>query len=180
MQTFIQNAIDRNNVTNVELHRLALGAQNGELMLSIPGSNAGAASFVAARQTPGGTDVIVPVRTLSSVMANLDVGHVRLLKVDVEGFEPEVLAGAADFLSRQPPDALVFELNDPTEILGRHPTMLMLSSLGYGFLGLPKKWMRMRAFRVNSEDLASAPTCHDFIAARLGRVYDEVADRLGA
>jgi FkbM family methyltransferase len=180
MQTFIQDAIDRNNVTNVELHRLALGAHNGELMLSVPGSNAGAASFVAARQASGGTDVMVPVRTLSSIMANLDVGRVRLLKMDVEGFEPEVLAGAADFLVRQPPDVLIFELNDPTESLGRHPTMLMLSSLGYGFLGLPKKWMRMRAFRVNPEDLSSAPTCHDFIAARLGRVYDEVGVRLGA
>lgn len=180
MQTFIQDAIERNNVTNVKLHRIALGAQDGELMLSIPRSNAGAASLVATRQILGSSSVMVPVRTLSSVMANHDVGHVRLLKMDVEGFEPEVLAGAAKFLSRQPPDVLVFELNDSTGNLGQHPTVIMLSSLGYGFLGLPMKWTRMRAFRVGPGDLASTPTCHDFIAARLGRVYDEVAGRLRA
>lgn len=179
MQTFLQEAINRNNVTNVKLHRFALGAHDGELMLSVPRSNAGAASLVSARQTSESTRVAVPVRTLSSVMVSHDVDHVRLLKIDVEGFEPEVLAGAAEFLSRHPPDALVFELNDCTESLERHPTILMLSSLGYGFLGLPRKWTRMRAVRVDAKDLASRPLCHDFIAARLGQVYEDISVRLG-
>jgi FkbM family methyltransferase len=180
MQTLLDKAIKRNGLTNVTLHRIALGAQYGELRLSIPQGNAGAASFVPARQAPEGSDVLVPVRTLSSVMADQDIGHVRLIKIDVEGFEPEVLTGAVEFLSQRPADVLIFELNDSTDNLDRHPTIRTLSGLGYGFFGLPQRLTRMRAFRFNPQDFGSAPGSHDFIAARLGQVYDEVAERLRA
>ncbi|MBV9092839.1 MAG: FkbM family methyltransferase [Streptosporangiaceae bacterium] len=180
MQALIEEAIGRNKLTNIKLYRCALGAQDGELRLSVPRRNAGAASFVAARRNPDSTEVLVPVRTLSSVMADQSVGHIRLVKMDVEGFEPEVLAGAIEFFSREPPDALIFELNEAAGGLGRHPTMLALSSLGYGFLGLPRRLTHMRAFRFDPRDLSMTPRSHDFVAARVGRIYDEVAERLRA
>jgi FkbM family methyltransferase len=180
MQSLIEQAIERNGVTNIKLHRLALGAQHGQLMLSVPSGNAGAASLVAARRRPDSTDVLVPVRTLSSVMADQNVDHVRLVKMDVEGFESKVLAGAVEFFSRRPPDAVVFELNDYPGDLRHHPTIVALSSLGYGFFTLPRRLTRMRALQLSPQDLGSVPRSHDLVAAPLGRTYDEVARRLGA
>jgi FkbM family methyltransferase len=180
MQSLIEQAIERNDVTNMKLHRFALGAQDGQLILSVPPRNVGSASFVPIRRYPDSTDVLVPVRTLSSIMADQNVDHVRLVKMDVEGFESEVLAGAVEFFSRRAPDAVVFELNDCTGDLHHHPTIVALSSLGYGFFALPRRLMRMRALRLGHQDLGSVPRCNDFVAARLGRIYEEVAQRLGA
>ena len=39
----------------------------------------------------------MPVRTLSEVMEEQEARPVRLVKIDVEGFEPQVLDGAKDF-----------------------------------------------------------------------------------
>ena len=88
MQAFIDEAVSRNRLHNVTLHRFALGAQPNELRLSIPRSNAGAASLVATRQTADSTEVVVPVRTLSAVLEDESIDHIRLVKIDVEGFEP--------------------------------------------------------------------------------------------
>jgi FkbM family methyltransferase len=178
MQSLIEPAIKRNGVTNVQLHRLALGASHGELMLAVPPQNAGSASLVTARQAPGSTELMVPVRTLSSVMAGYELGHIRLVKIDVEGFEPQVLAGAADLFSSRPPDAILFELNDSPGELYDHPTMRLLSELGYGYLSLPLRLTRMRARRLGSRADGRRPASHDFVAARLGPVYEEVAERL--
>jgi FkbM family methyltransferase len=180
MIAFLEDAIERNGLANIKLHRVALGAREGELKLSVPPSNAGAASLVEARQTEGSIDTIVPVRTLSSEMSGQDIGRVRLVKIDVEGFEPEVLAGAVEFFSRQPADALLFELNDATDSLARHPTIVTLAELGYDFFSLPQRITRMRAFRFNPQDSGSAPRSHDFVAARRGEVYHEIAQRLNA
>jgi FkbM family methyltransferase len=182
MQSFIEQAIVRNGVTNVQLHRIALGAQAGELMLSVPDGNAGAASLVADRQVSESTRLTVPVRTLSSVLADLDIGHIRLVKMDVEGFEPEVLAGASDFFAQCPPDAILFELNDATESeLYDHPTIKLLEKFGYGFFKVPRRrLMWMRAFRFDRQDSRNGIPSHDFVAARLGPVYDEIARLLRA
>lgn len=182
MQIYIEEGIKRNHLANVVLHRFALGAQPCEMKLSIPQTNAGAASLVTARQITDSADVVVPVRTLSSVLSDEGIGHIRLIKIDVEGFEPEVLAGAADFISRRPPDTLIFELNDSAGSvnLDDHPTMKALSALGYGFFSLPPRLTRMRAFRLDPKDSGNVPKGHDFIAATRGSIYDEAARRLGA
>jgi hypothetical protein len=49
----------------------------------------------------------VEVTTLDEALTALDLGEVRLVKIDVEGAEAEVLAGAAGTLSRQPRPSLV-------------------------------------------------------------------------
>ena len=91
-----------------------------------------------------------------------------------------MLAGAADFFSQRPPDALIFELNDSTHNLGQHPTIQALTDLGYGFFSLPQRLTRMRAFRFHPQNIATTPKSHDFIAARIGEIYADVARRLGA
>lgn len=179
MQELIEEAIDRNGVANIRLYRFALGERYGELTLSIPRENAGAASFVEARRWVDSNHMPVTVQALSSVMEGQDIDHIRLVKIDVEGYEPEVLTGGTEFFLRCPPDAFVFELNECSD-LRNHPTLLALSDLGYGFFSLPKRLVRMHAIPFNPHNFPDTPESHDFVAARLGNIYDEVARHLHA
>ena len=182
MCALIEQATARNNVRNIALHRVALGAQEGDLTLSVPSGNAGAASFISTRQTPDSKTMTVPVHTLSSIMAHETVGHIRLVKIDVEGFEPEVLSGASELFSRQPPDIILFELNDRTaQNVADHPTIRLLSQLGYGFFRLPpERLVHMRAFQFDPRKATDKEPFQDLVAARLGPVYHSAGKLLRA
>lgn len=72
-----------------ELHilRTAIGAQTGELALSVP-DQLGQAT---ARIQPGTRTIKVPVQPLLDVLEPLALGQIDVLKLDVEGFEDEVI-----------------------------------------------------------------------------------------
>ena len=48
--------------------------------------------------SPTGATEEVPVVTLAQIIEEYSLPHIDLLKVDVEGFEPQVLAGAGEYL----------------------------------------------------------------------------------
>ena len=182
MCNFIDEAVTRNDIRNVSLYRVALGSEVGKLTLSVPSGNAGAASLALARSVPNSRTVSVPVRTLSSVVRQEEIRKVSFMKLDVEGFEPEVLKGAVEVFEKQPPDNILFELNECTErqVQG-HPTIKFLSEFGYGFFKLPqRRLLRMRAVRFDARNACAGKPVHDFVAARLGSVFDRTAKLLRA
>jgi FkbM family methyltransferase len=79
----------------VELVPCALGASGGSAVLrdfERP-EHSGAGTLRAGPGPPSG-GAEVAVRTLSSLLEERGLSHVDLLKVDVEGYEPDVMAGA--------------------------------------------------------------------------------------
>lgn len=62
MQTLIDSGIARNAISNVRLHRFALGSECGELTLSVPRGHAGSASFVKGRHFTESDEIRVPVQ----------------------------------------------------------------------------------------------------------------------
>ena len=182
MCLLIEQAIARNSVKNIVLHHVALGAKDGDLTLYVPSGNAGAASLITARQVPDSKTMIVPVHTLSSIMADQPIDHIRLVKLDVEGFEPEVLRGAAELFARRPPDTILFELNDcAAQDLPDHPTIRLISQLGYGFFRLPPgRLVHMHALQFDPRKATNKERIHDFVAARLGPIYHSTAKLLRA
>ena len=86
--------------------RMALGAETGEAEINISGNSVSSSmlpmldSHVAAAPTSQYIQKEkVPVRRLDDVLGDTKAGRRALLKLDVQGFEPQVLAGAPKFLS---------------------------------------------------------------------------------
>jgi FkbM family methyltransferase len=101
---------------SVRIHRSAAGAEPGVLPLQVTASSdfasfrtpsPGVARYYAAGATEVTARVDVPVVTLDAALA--DLRSVDLIKIDVQGFEREVLAGAKQVLERA--RAILIEAN---------------------------------------------------------------------
>jgi FkbM family methyltransferase len=124
--------VELNGYSWVTAQRAAVGETAGVVSLGIPEER-----FVGESQaqfTIGGTfeSVDAPAVTLDEFF--YDRPAVRLVKIDVEGTEPRVLAGASAFLTESPPDAILFEINQ--EMLDLHRSSAaevfsLLSEAGY-------------------------------------------------
>lgn len=118
---------------------IAAGSSNGELTLYDTPQMRGWASpeqSVAELHRSEGHEVVemtVPVRTLASVCEEHVQGEIHFLKIDVEGFEGEVLKGM-DF-ARWRPWVLVIEATLPNSRETRHAEWDgMVTGQGYRFV----------------------------------------------
>jgi FkbM family methyltransferase len=86
----------QNGLSQLHVIPAALGAADGQGALHVPTSRgSGWASLV--KEAHSDIALTVPVRALDSLVAEAHVpGRLRLIKIDVEGFEPQVLEGARE------------------------------------------------------------------------------------
>lgn len=107
----LQSHIKRNQLTNVRCFNCALGAAEGVVSLT-ENSQDNSRNFVVD-DFPGKTGTEnVSLRSLNQVLKEESVSRVDFLKIDVEGFEPQVLEGASSFLKRKCIRVLQLELDD--------------------------------------------------------------------
>lgn len=89
----------------IVVHQCALGDTNGEVTLAYPDGHLGGGGMAAA--AAGTTAVVTPVHRLDDFLGpdfTFD-----LAKIDVEGFELEVLRGMQGLIARSPKAVLLFE-----------------------------------------------------------------------
>lgn len=173
----LRQVIERNRLTNVKLHPVAFGPEPSRLELRIPRLNAGAASLVRNRDLSDCEVVQVAVETLSSVTEKEGIKSVRLIKIDVEGYEAEVLSGADSLLRNVRPDAILFELNEHIEgAIREHPVIKMLSERDYAFLAIPRALLRMRLQPFDPQ-VTNKLVGHDFLAVARGVQYPDILSR---
>ena len=91
--SYLQGNVRLNGLT-VEVHNTAIGSKDGELFFTDFRSDD--MNFACATPPPGGATLRVPVRPLDSIIGDRSVD---LLKVDVEGFEVDLLKGAEKVIS---------------------------------------------------------------------------------
>ncbi len=85
-----------------------------------------------ARGAPVPEGELVPMRRLDSTIEAEGIGRIDLMKIDVEGHEPEVLEGMGPWLDRCKPSLLIEVLDDTAG----HRVEAMLGELGYLYFDL--------------------------------------------
>jgi FkbM family methyltransferase len=105
---WIRKSVELNGFGNLQVEELALSDSDGEAELNI-GGKSGQHSFEARRHDRGS----VSVRTVSldHYLASAGIDHVDAIKIDVEGAEDLVVAGAAETLARDRP-VLFLDVHD--------------------------------------------------------------------
>jgi FkbM family methyltransferase len=97
-----------NGLGNIVVVAAAAGPEDSFVLLPNQKRNDKARLTLAGGVRPSSASLFdVPVCRLDTIAARHGVKNVRLLKIDVEGYESEVLAGAADLLKRT--DHILFE-----------------------------------------------------------------------
>lgn len=114
----------------------ALGDREQRLTMTGPGNSPATAHI---SQTPAnGVSALLPVwiTTLDAYAESTGIQHIDFLKLDVEGYEPAVLRGAARLLGRHGIDTVYFEWCPPLlRRLGFDPSepLTELKNFGYAF-----------------------------------------------
>lgn len=113
MFTTLRTVLDRNRVATVRAEPVALGASGGVLRLYLPPPSEQRPHNVTALPQAGWTPFDVPCRRLDDCLAEWAAGTIDLMKMDVEGAEPQVLAGGAASLTAGAVRHLIVEVNGP-------------------------------------------------------------------
>lgn len=92
-----------------EVHVVAAGVQEGTATLRVPMGNGGGASFIRDVGRQDVADIEVAVMPLDRLFP--DLKNVDLIKIDVEGVEPEVLSGARRIIEASPKCAFHIEVH---------------------------------------------------------------------
>jgi len=109
----LQRHVDHNGVGDrVRAENKAAAAETGTLSIfSGPVHNVGA-STTLGKHGAESVESIVEAQPLWNMLGEGEVGSIRLIKIDVEGAEPDVVAGMIDLIPRLPADAeIILELS---------------------------------------------------------------------
>jgi FkbM family methyltransferase len=134
----------------VKLNQFGLGQTNQECKMFAPAANIGdghvqcgddvAAGFTDEPGKPNSIDAFdvveigkFSIRRLDEVLKEQNISKVDLVKIDVEGYESQVLAGAGNFLTEYKPTRLKIEVwNNSFGFSGTH-FLNQFESAGYKF-----------------------------------------------
>jgi FkbM family methyltransferase len=141
----LRRNLELNGVTCVEVEEIALWAGDGRMTLHRfepafgPWHSLGRPElthpFRRGDVAAPVTEIDVEVTSLDAFCARRGIEHVSLLKLDLEGAEPDALAGAASLLERRAVDIVLFEVSLPQlHALGHDPSdsFRQLAEHGYG------------------------------------------------
>lgn len=126
---WIQRSIQANGFECISLFEMALSDRQGEAELNL-GTTSGNHSIMSTSYLRGGDSITVQTDTLDNVLRAENIEHVDVVKLDVEGAESLVLAGAADTLAKSEDLVLVMDIHPE---YGVDPLAIVEDLEGYGF-----------------------------------------------
>ena len=120
--------INLNNIREkVSVLNIGLGSENGILRFT---SDFDTINHVITKTDVGVNTINVQVKILDEILSNIEP---QLIKIDVEGFETNIIKGATKVLSNSSLMAVIMELNGSGERYGFDENELHQIMLGYGF-----------------------------------------------
>jgi FkbM family methyltransferase len=175
---FMRESLEKNGYSDVVVHNIALGIQRESKDLFIPVGHVGAASL--KRKPKKATRISVEIENATAYFTHLNLPSIRLVKIDVEGYEAEIIEGASAFFETNRPDAILFEVGSDRNIpFFQRKIVKRLSYLGYQFFDIRKSLLRMRLYRIDSVD-SPKKSGFDILAVSKGEIYNDIAKRVGA
>lgn len=115
-------------VDNLVPHPIGLGDEQGRFLLHGSFQNTGASSIVHSQRE--GRTVEISVDTIDNLFG--DIGDLALVKIDVEGFEVNVLRGGMETIRRNQP-VITFEQWETEFQNGTSESISLLQEAGYRF-----------------------------------------------
>jgi FkbM family methyltransferase len=97
----LETTIRNNNISNVTVVNLALGESEGNSILHYNPGQTGLSSIVADFDNDSLSEEI-RITTLDKFSENIS-GRVSFIKIDTEGYEPQVLKGAKELIKKDKP-----------------------------------------------------------------------------
>lgn len=159
-----------NGIENTTVRQLAISSKSGIVDFSpAPDDNLGQGRVIAASpQSSPGSACLVECQPLSNFR---EATVARVIKIDVEGHEMDVLRGMSAILEcTTATQIVVFEAHDAV------PPCEMLEALGYTVLGIGQGWRRPLLFpwRESQGDASAEPNYlatrnPDFVHSRMSR-----------
>ncbi len=109
----LEHNLRRNGIRNVSAVQNAVGDREGSCRLAVHPSNYGDHRIAASGPVPESNlshwqDL--PMTTLDTALATVPAGSVKLIKIDVQGFEFHVVRGMRQTLRRNPDAILILEV----------------------------------------------------------------------
>lgn len=101
---YLNNNLKLQNSSNTETHQIAIGNQEGTVKLTV-GNKSNHSKVVTENQTiPNGLEVIsVPIKKLDTFIQEQNISKIDFVRMDVEGFELNVIEGMKNVLRKLRP-----------------------------------------------------------------------------
>jgi FkbM family methyltransferase len=129
----IEEAIRDSGIRNIVLTKAAVGKANGSVPLYLPNSRSLHSPSIFYSD-PAFSPVQVPMMSLDCFEPLQDVSKVKLVKIDVEGYEPDVLDGMEHLIRSRRIENVLCEFNSGWLLRNSTtPERLLDRFLGLGF-----------------------------------------------
>jgi FkbM family methyltransferase len=168
----LRAAVGAAGVTNVTVVPVAVGSEERRAVLSLHDrpEHSGLGTLRPTEQAPN--SLPVDVRPLSSVMSEHAFARCRLLKIDVEGLEPEVLSTIVPHIENGSIDSMLVEVSPQFGTSTSVATFLrdhMTQYIPYVFDEV-RRYIRYRptVTRTTAEQVAARPTQFNLLLVRSG------------
>jgi FkbM family methyltransferase len=104
-----QNVKLNDNSESVHLNRFGLGSERSVSDLHLPVNEPEGHATLA--DIPSSTSIPIEIRTLDSYLIEKNIGHVDVVKVDIEGGELSFLKGASRLFEQDVPPVMLIEMS---------------------------------------------------------------------
>jgi FkbM family methyltransferase len=134
---WMRRSVKLNGYRNVSLYQIALSDRNGQAPLYL-GEKSGWHTLVSGQRFRGQGVIYVETRTLDSFLEQMHfVDHIDVMKIDVEGAELQVLAGASATLGKAGNMVILIDVHPELDV---HPRDVCEFLETKGFSLFQERW----------------------------------------
>ncbi len=159
IRNLLSQSIMINNIKNIYVHDYALGSTPATMNIHRhPEVNRGSASIAWENANNIGTEIRVD--TLDNALSKTSGQPVNMIKIDVEGWELEVLKGGIETLKKYPQPVVCIEFSCTHPLHGGTHEEMFLLMQSAGYVGYVLEKSKAKISRLKQIDISNLPE-HD-------------------